>query len=137
MRVLSCGAGSLQPMKRFPPSTLEIQLSNDVSALVEAMVLSVRDPEKHPWDATVSLMEETIRENMFTRILNDANPVALILWNTCFLLIKTLEASPYDPSIWTRAFKPFHDLSLCLDLDASLEFMLSNANMDDTPKASE
>jgi hypothetical protein len=119
-------------MKTFPAITPEIPLSNDVSALVEALVLSLRDPEKHSWDVTVSLMEETVRRHMFTNVLNATNPVALILWNTCFLLIKTLEASPFDPSVWTRAFKPFDDLSVRLGVEASLEFMLSNANLDDS-----
>lgn len=119
-------------MKRFTDTNHAIQLSNDVSAVMEALVHSVQDPEKHPWDATVTMMEDTIRGHMFTDILNASNPTALILWNTSFLLIKTLEASPYDPNIWTRAFKPFNDLSLRLGIDASLEFMLSNADNDGT-----
>lgn len=119
-------------MKRFTDTNHAIQLSNDVSAVMEALVHSVQDPEKYPWDVTVTMMEDTIRGHMFTDILNPSNPTALILWNTSFLLIKTLEASPYDPNIWTRAFKPFNDLSLRLGIDASLEFMRSNADNDGT-----
>lgn len=132
MQALSYNSANIRAMKRFFDANHAIQLSNDVSMLVEALVHSVQDADRYPWDETVETMEETIRRHMFTDILKASNPTALILWNTCFLLIKTLEASPYDPGIWTRAFKPFNDLSQRLNIDASDEFIRSNENSDGT-----
>jgi hypothetical protein len=120
-------------MKRFPETAYQIQLSNDIAELMEALVNSVSNPEEAPWEETSSLMEATLARHMFTGVFNPTNPLAHVLWNTCFVLIKKLEASPYDPNLWIQVWKPFSDLSRRIEVDATREFMMTGEHDSTAP----